>query len=136
MLDSRLLSEAIASPVTDRMLGSMLTVKLLARITAHDRAAGIELFAHNPHAAEAAAIAEAAELTADEQRELVGDSPARTRDYNARAFTLIAEALMILDLPAEVVDTITGDMIALFAAALLAGDVRAAAAVDSGEQEG
>jgi len=133
MLDQRLLAEATASPIAHRMLGSMLIVKLLHRITEHDPAAGRDLFASNPEAALAAAMAEAAQLTDDERQQMAGDFPARIGEYTAAAWMSLNEALMILDMPIDIVDTITPDMVALFAAALLARDVRASM-VDSDEE--
>jgi len=63
-------------------------------------------------------------MTEGELRALAGELPERAMEYNARAFTLLDEVLGVLGLPDEVVATISGDLIALFACALLAADVR------------
>ncbi len=125
-LDPNLFDEACDSALSKRMVSTMFTARMIRRMTAHDPLAGAEAFGRSPAACTAAALAEAETLPDAERLEVIGEIPERAAEYNARAFGLIDEALAVLDLPEEVVSTITGDMIALYGAALLAADVQQA----------
>ncbi len=127
-IDRRLLDEARASAFTQRLLRAMLIARLVQRVTLHAPAAGAELFGNDPEACAAVATAEADTLTAEERLEVLGELPELTDQYCARAWSLVDEALAVLELPREVADAITGDAIALFAAALMTNDIRQAGA--------
>ena len=134
ILDRKLFAEACDSPLTQRLLAEMLTARLVYHVTKHDPSAGHELYASDPRACEAVAAAEAENLTAEERLEIRGDLPERVEQYCARAWSLIDDTLSVLTLPPEVIQSISGDMIALFAAGLLTKDVREAEDADDGER--
>lgn len=125
-LEQRIFNDACDSPLTHRLIAEMVKARVLHRIVGDDKAAGAEVFTHDPAAATAAALAEDAQMTQQEREELIGELPDSAEEYCARAFALIDGALAILHLPPEVAGTIDGDLVALFAATLLIADVREA----------
>jgi len=124
IMDRQVFNDACDSAVTRRMIGEMMRVRLLHRIVGDDVEAGEEIYARAPDGGEAAALAEAADMTDAELRALADELPDTAIGYCARAFSLIDDALTLLALPDELVKQIDGDTIALFAAGLLAAEVR------------
>ena len=135
ILDRKVFNEACNSPITARLIGEMMRVRLIGRIVGDDLDAGEEVYACSPDGGEAAAAAEAATMTDAELRALQGELPYSAIGACARAFNMVDDALAVVCLPDDLVEQIDGGMIALFAAALMAADVRKnMEAVDDGPE--